>query len=207
LLAVRATCQSREIMLARTRNTLITVFVLAIAALAAYWYWSPFLALRQMQSAARAHDADAFNRHVDYPRLRDSLKGQMAARMAAELDKSGSAGGSLGALGTLLGGVMADKLVDMLVRPDTVMRAMQSGQFGPKAASADSGPATGPAAAPDTATKQDAAPKWAYVRSGFNQLIAYPADGVDSAVPSDNKVQIVFERSGFAHWKLTGVRL
>jgi hypothetical protein len=83
-------------MLARTRNTLITVFVLAIAALVAYWYWSPFLALKQMQSAARAQDADAFNRHVDYPRLRDSLKGQMAARMAAELDQSGSAAGSLG---------------------------------------------------------------------------------------------------------------
>jgi hypothetical protein len=82
----------------------------------------------------------------------------MAARMAAELDKSGSAGGSLGALGTLLGGVMADKLVDMLVRPETVMRAMQSGQFGPKAepaASADSAPA----AAPGSATKQDALPK------------------------------------------------
>jgi hypothetical protein len=193
-------------MLARTRNTLMTVFVLAIAALAAYWYWSPFLALRQMQSAARAQDADAFNRHVDYPRLRDSLKGQMAARMAAELDKSGSAGGSLGALGTLLGGVMADKLVDMLVRPETVMHAMQSGQFGPKAGPAAPANA-GPAAAPDTDTKQNAAPKWAYVRNGTDQLIAYPADGADGGEPSRKKVQIVFERSGFADWKLTGVRL
>jgi hypothetical protein len=193
-------------MLARTRNTLITVFVLAIAALVAYWYWSPFLALKQMQSAARAQDADAFNRHVDYPRLRDSLKGQMAARMAAELDKSRSAGRSLGALGSLLGGVMADKLVDMLVRPETVMRAMQSGQFGPKAepaAPADSSPA----AAPDAAVKQDAPPKWAYVRNGTDQLIAYPADGADSTQPSRKKVQIVFQRSGFAEWKLTDVRM
>jgi len=79
----------------RTRNTFIATIVLAVVAVAAYWYWSPFLALKQMQSAVRAQDADAFNRHVDYPRLRDSVKSQMAARMAAELEKSGQAGGSL----------------------------------------------------------------------------------------------------------------
>jgi hypothetical protein len=45
------------------------------------------------------------------------------------------------------------------------------------------------------------------VRNGTDQLIAYPADGVDSAQPSRKKVQILFERSGFADWKLTGVRL
>jgi hypothetical protein len=55
-------------MLARTRNTALAAFAIALLALAAYWYWSPFLALKQIQSAARAQDADAFNRHVDYPR-------------------------------------------------------------------------------------------------------------------------------------------
>jgi len=95
---------------------------------------------------------------------------------------------------------MADKLVDALVRPETVMRAMQSGQFGPTAAPAD----TGPGAAPNGAVEQDAPPKWDYVRHGADQLVAYRAD---SAAPYEKRMQIVFARSGFADWKLTGVRM
>ena len=93
---------------------------------------------------------------------------------------------------------MADKLVDALVRPETVMRAMQSGQFGPTAAPA---PAE---AAPDAPAQQGAPPRWDYVRHGADQLVAYRAD---SAAPYEKKMQIVFARSGFADWKLTDVRM
>jgi len=185
---------------ARTRQTWIAAVVLAAVALAAYWYWSPFLVLKQMQSAARAQDAGAFNAHVDYPRLRDSLKEQMATRVTAEMGKAGGGGGSFGAFGAMLGGVMADRLVDALVRPETVMRAMQSGQFGPKAAAPD----TASAGTSDAAATPDESAKWTYARTGADRLIAYRADG---AAPIDRKMQVVFERSGFANWKLIGVRM
>ena len=58
-------------------KSVLFAILAAIFALGAYWYWSPFLVIRQMQSAAKVGDADAFNDHVDYPRLRESLKGHL----------------------------------------------------------------------------------------------------------------------------------
>jgi len=52
----------------------------------AYWYWSPFLAMHQLRTAAREGDTDSFNDRVNYPRLRESLKGQFSAMMAEKLD-------------------------------------------------------------------------------------------------------------------------
>jgi hypothetical protein len=124
---------------------LAAVFV-ALLAVAAYWYWSPFLTIRETQSAAKANDADTLNAHVDYPRLRDGLKGQFSSLMAEQMAKSTDSKNPFSALGTMLGLSMADKLVDAMVRPETVMRGMQSGQFGPQASPPDAD--TGTSASP-----------------------------------------------------------
>ena len=42
----------------------------------AYWYWAPVIVFRQMLFAAKAGDADKFNDHVDYPKLRESFTQQ-----------------------------------------------------------------------------------------------------------------------------------
>ena len=107
--------------------------VLIAAAVGGYWYYSPHLALKSMRAAAQEKDADKFNEHVDYPKLRESFKGQMSAMMAEQLGKSGSTGAE--AWGAMLGAAMANQFVDALVRPEVVMKAMQSGEFGPKSAS------------------------------------------------------------------------
>lgn len=105
----------------------------AAVALAGYWYWSPLLTLHQMRAAAEARDADAFNDHVDYPRLRESLKGQFSSMMTKQLasrpepDNDFAKAGA--ALGSVLGLAMVDRFVDALVRPEMVMRAMQEGRF------------------------------------------------------------------------------
>jgi hypothetical protein len=59
--------------------------VVAALAVPAYWYWSPYHALHSMKAAAQARDADDFNQYVDYPKLRESLKGQFSAMMAESL--------------------------------------------------------------------------------------------------------------------------
>lgn len=188
----------------QTRSGKLTLagIVVACAAVAAYWYWSPLLALSAMLSAARAHDAEAFNAHVDYARVRDSLKGQLASRMSGQLERSAGRDNPLAALGALLGQAVSDKLVDAVVRPETIMRAIQSGQFDAAPARADGAASAAPEGA-TAATTPDKL-KWVIHRNGTDMLVATPEGGVGAP---EKKVAIVFERSGFAHWKLTDVRL
>ena len=182
----------------------LAAIVVACAALAAYWYWSPYLALRAMQSAAIARDADAFNAHVDYPQVRASLKAQLSTRMAAQIGATADAKNPLAALGAMLGRTMSDKLVDAMVRPETIMQIMQHGRFGPTAPNVGTTPDAAPAAAPESANSPSNKPQWIILREGTNRLVAMPED---SAGAPEKQVNIVFERSGFAQWKLTGVRM
>ena len=55
-------------------KSVLFAILAVILTIGASWYWSPFLAIKQMQSAAKVGDADTFNDYVDYPRLRESLK-------------------------------------------------------------------------------------------------------------------------------------
>ena len=86
-----------------------------------------------MQSAAQEKDADTFTERVDYPKLRESLKGQLSAVMGEQMAKTQDAGNPFAALGSMLGLALVDRFVDAMVRPETVMRAMQEGQMAPKA--------------------------------------------------------------------------
>jgi hypothetical protein len=53
--------------------------LVSAALIGAYWYWSPHMVLYEMAKATKNKDADALNEHVDYPKLRESIKGQLSA--------------------------------------------------------------------------------------------------------------------------------
>ncbi|MCA6216775.1 DUF2939 domain-containing protein [Ideonella sp. B7] len=182
------------------RNRLLAS-VLAVLALVlvGYWYASPYLTLRAMRSAAQARDADRLNAHVDYPRVRDSLKGQFSAMLARNLggepgsqDAVGQAGAALGAA---LGMALGDRLIDALVQPEMVMRALTQAQVRPQLPS-PSHPASVPAEEPTV--------DWTTDRVGLNKLVVYGHRREDAP---DDRLALVFERSGFADWKLTEIRL
>ncbi|MBK9442970.1 MAG: DUF2939 domain-containing protein [Comamonadaceae bacterium] len=153
-----------------------------------------------MQAAAKAQDADGFNDHVDYPKLRESLKGQFSAILAEKMGNTTDSGNPFAALGSMLGLAVVDKFVDAMVRPEMVMKGMQNGQFGPKAqqSSGDAGDSSQPSNA------KEGKPRWTYERKGFDKLIAYSKDEAET---NEKKVGLVFERSGFFNWKLTEIRL
>ncbi len=144
-----------------------------------------------MQAAAQAQDADAFNDYVDYPKVRESLKGQMAALMADKL--GGSEQGGAQSIGAALGMAMVGPMVDAFVRPEMVMKAMQDGKFQPRLGSAKT----------DEGTKSSTEVKWDIQRKGANKIIAYGQD----AEAASNGPGFVFQRDGFVGWKLTEVRL
>ena len=172
--------------------------VAAVVALGAYWYWSPFVAIHSMRSAAEKKDADAFNEYVEYPRVRESLKGQFSAMMAEQMASKGTPGSDMERAGAAIGSAfamaLADKFIDGMARPESVMRVMNDAKLAAKPAGQ----------APDKA--EDGPPpqrvQWSYDRKSIDKLIAHP-----EAEPEDKRVSVVFERFGIFHWKLTEFRL
>ena len=171
---------------------LLAAIVVATASVGGYWYYSPYLVLKSMREAAQRKDADAFNERVDYPKVRENLKGQMSAMMA---EKAGGSENGFAAFGAMLGMALANQMVEALVRPEVVMRAMQSGEMKQKSAPTNQNAQTESGQKPV---------EWALERKNLNKVIAYRQE---PGKQTDKDVGMVFERNGFADWKLTEIRL
>lgn len=198
-------------------KSLVAVVLVLLVGVAAYWYWSPFLALRQLQTAARNGDAEEFNRHVDYPRLRESLKDQFSALVAQKLGTQQDSGNPLAALGSMIGLGLVNQLVDVMVRPETVMAAMTHGRLA-QPAPAPTNPAPVPAPAPGQAAPENSPPpaegaqandkpRWIIDRQGASRITAFAVDPAKPDEPNSERLGLVFERSGFVDWKLTEIRM
>jgi hypothetical protein len=185
------------------------VAIVVVFALAGYWYWSPFIVIRQMQAAVQAGDAEAFSQHVDYPLLRESLTTQIAEKIGVEAGKAGEAAGGLAASASILGIALVRPLVDALVRPRVVMRAMQAGYLGPKSALPGK-PLPQGGDKPDEVSGSGSRPHqrhWAYERIDVDQLFAQAVDPANQQEKPEDRLVLVFQRSGFADWKLTDIRV
>ena len=191
-----------------------TAALVAIVAVAAYWYWSPYEAMWQLKSAAQSGDAAAFNEHVDYARVRESLKSQFAILLESKLNKpaSGSNNGMAGfgpAFGAKLGMVLVNRFVDAIVRPETLMRAMQRGELLPVAKT----PSATPMPSRENAVLQAGVEpksnklKWDYERQGVSTVFAHATSPNRPDELNQEKLGVVLQRSGFATWKLVEVRL
>ncbi|MES2938287.1 MAG: DUF2939 domain-containing protein [Pseudomonadota bacterium] len=170
--------------------------LILVLALAAWWWWSPHIAVRGMRAAAQAHDTDRLNQYVDYPRVRENMKAQFAQRFAP--NGAAARDNPLATLGASVGLAVAGGFIDTLVQPEVLIRALDTGELAPNAKSASA-----PAAAKAPAASQENA-RWHMARSGANRVVVSRArDG--EAAPGG--VGFVFERSGFASWKMTDIRL
>ena len=190
------------------------IAIAILLAIAAYWYGSPFLAVRQLQQAAQEGDAETFNAHVDYPKLRDSLKVQLSTLIGQKMGTPPDSGNPLAALGKLIGQRLVDQLVEAMVRPETVMMALNSGRLGkassaaPAAPSSSAAPASGAGIAPSPASPEpEKKARWVIDRQGLNRMTAYAVDPARPEEPNTDRLGLVFERSGFSGWKLTDIRM
>jgi len=174
---------------------------LVLAATVAYWYWSPYVAIDAMKSAAKAQDADTFNQYVDYPKLRESLKGQFNTQMADVMGQSDSGDNEFAkagsAIGAMIGLALVDRMIDAMVRPEMLMKAMGDAKLTSPTKSSE--PAT-------TEAEKDEL-KWVIERNGVSRLFAHGVRAEDKHLDKAQHVRFVLERDGFFHWKLTEVRL
>lgn len=108
------------------------LLVVACALTTGAWWFSPWWVLHQVRAAAERNDAEAVSNVIDYPRLRESVKAEANAALTGRI--RGAAGlGDMGRAGATLGAVLAaavvDKLVEVMVRPEFVVRAIRDGQL------------------------------------------------------------------------------
>lgn len=170
------------------------LLALAVVALAAAYFGSPVLAVRSLVQAAEAGDAGALERKVDFPALRQSLKGQMAGRLTDELrDKAGDLGAGLGGLGLALAPSLADSAVDALVTPRVVAEVVRTGQR-PEARDAVRG--------------SDPKPKGTDSRLhrayGYRDLNTFVIRLTREDKP-EQPLRLLMTRHGLFDWKLSGV--
>jgi hypothetical protein len=186
-----------------TIKLVVAGLALAAGGLAPYWHMSPVLAIRSMRAASVAADADMFNNYVDYPKLRESLKGRLIANMAKLMEpKGGTSEGANGfaALGAVLGLAMINSVVDAMVRPEVVMQAMKDGKLGK--GKVFEAPPPGPEAPATKASEPGPLPEWVTERKGMDKYVVH----LREAGKPEDLVSLVFERSGIATWKLTELR-
>jgi hypothetical protein len=177
------------------KRILSALAAVLLGGVAAYWYWSPYLAVRELRDAAVAADAGRFNERVDFPKVRESLKSQFSARLQQDTANAGNN------LGSLLAGVLIDKLIDTAVRPETIMFAMREGKFKIESGgSAEGGQDTG---GQDTGERRKTV--WRTERQGVDTIL-FHAEREGSGARKDT-MALVMQRRGFADWKLTAIRL
>jgi hypothetical protein len=173
-------------------SRIAVAFVVGAAAAAAlYWWFSPYLAMRQLRDAAARHDAAAFDARVDYTAVREDLKAQLSGRIAGAVGQPGD--NPLAAIGNILGRAVANPMVDALVRPDAVMDTLNTGEL--KALPL-----------PGAGTVRAAGDmSWWYRREGANRFIAQPR--VAGRPDTEPTIALALQRHGFADWKLEAILL
>ncbi len=104
-------------------KTLARALAALCVAAAGLLYASPYIALHQIGKAVERRDAQALSGYVDFPALRESIKGQMMARLQSQMGGSGDgASNPLAGFGQQLAQGLVSQFTEALVSPDGVMR-------------------------------------------------------------------------------------
>ena len=112
----------------------------------------------------------------------------------------------------MLGLLVVNKFVDAVVQPETVMQAMRQGYLVPEAPKAGRGRNTDsdPKPANGESAGSDGKARVIFERQGADRLVIYAEELKQqdrAAQQKEEKLGFVFERSGFATWRLTAVTL
>lgn len=165
-------------------KTLIAIAVAVVVGLTAVWYFaSPAYAMSQLRDAAMEGDADELEEHIDFPAVRESVKGQMQAMMMAEMQKQAE-DNPFGAMGGMFAMGIVGTVVDNMVTPSGMAAMIKQGKMQRDPAEAD---------------RPSEPIEWEIERDGFDRFYARP-------VGRDTKAGLKFERDGLG-WKLTGLEM
>lgn len=174
------------------QSRIIATLGLVVAlSLCAWVYFSPYLAVRGLQSAAQERNAARMADYVDFPSVRGSLKASLNAMLAAEMAKaSGGQANPFAVLAAAFVGALVEKITDAFVSPEGLAMLMRGEkpdlQKGQSSGAAKDGDSFSTNAGYET----------------FDRFVVTvkPKAGTES-------IGLVFSRQGLVAWKLTSLRL
>jgi len=165
----------------------ILIGLAALAVLGGIYFGSPYLAFNSFKDAALEADADKLEAKVDFPAVRESLKSQMNAMMMAKLENDPTMKNNpFSGLGAMLIPTMVEKVVDSYVTADGIAALMRGKKPNETAERVPT---------PDIEASGSFI-TWDRFRFRLQNK------KTDQQGPS-----LIFERKGFASWKLVKIEL
>ena len=153
-------------------------------------YASPYFAVRGMRATAQEKDAARLSSYVNFPAVKESLKGAFNAKLAAEAAKNGEKS-PFGVLGAAMAAALINPMIDALVTPEGLAMMLKGDKPTPAAKQAQAQPEPSPADAETTMGYE-----------GFDRFVVTAKKKGSSEEP----VGFVFNREGLFSWKLSAVR-
>ena len=170
---------------AKTKLSVAILFVVFTT----WFYFTPYLAVSGMKSAAEAKDAAKLSGYVNFPAVKESLKASFNAKLASQVAKEKD-GNPFGALGAALAAAFINPMIDALVTPESLAMMMKGDKSQPAKTAAQSKPA-----------ESDADTSMAY--ESFDRFVVT----VKKRGSTDEPLGLVFNREGTFSWKLSSLRL
>ena len=167
------------------KKTPIAAGVVAVLALTVA-FGSPYIALYNLSGAVAERDAETVSEYIDFPSLRESLKGQIMAGMASSMDTPEMKSNPFASMGKTLGMALAGPMVDAMVSPAGIIALMsEKGKSGREDK-------------PETVSQK---PEYKLSFKGVNKVLIHR---VDSGTSDGG---IAMRRFGLWNWKMTSIDL
>lgn len=171
------------------QKRILTVAVVVAGLVLVTAYASPYWTLHQMRSAIDHHDADGFSDHVDFPSLRESVKGQIMAKIGTGTDKEDAKADPFDSVGHAMAIALLNPMVEAAISPAGVIAMIESGRAGPS----------------KQGSTVDAS---ARSRDKIDYSVSYRSwDKVAVTTKDSDGGSFVFKRHGIWDWKLSSIEL
>lgn len=177
-----------------------TLITLLLVGLGVWFYLTPYLAIRDMRSAALNRDAKTFCAYIDFPVLKDNLKSELNAKMLAEMNKDQKLKDNpFSGLAMTMGPAIVNNMVDGFVSPAGI-ELLFKGDFNPN----QQGASQAPAVATQTFSSDFINEEKGELTTGYN---SYDEFEVSYKPKTGGGSKLIFERRGLWSWKLINMKL
>ena len=160
-------------------------------AIAALLYASPYIALRSIAKAIERKDADTVAEYVDFPALRENIKGYMLLKVQEQMQSPQMQNNPFAGLGQVMAVGLVNQLTESLVSPAGVMLMLERGKPGK--------PTDVAAAGAGVDTQTDSSRKdFSVDYNGWSKIFVHTKNQPGG---------FIFKREGLMGWKLVAVKM